>query len=161
MHHYTVLTSTPNSHYHFLSFRFSVRRYQPMHTSFLWFLVVPFHNHVLFLVRIRLFSFCYVCTYSASSRSERTCFCVRSCTVVVCSCYWLCYVFSGAMAASKEVCTVCDKPLHGRQKIVQCGGCDSRFHCVFENKRYGVCFLHCIRQVFIPVFCLHQAAEGF
>jgi hypothetical protein len=34
------------------------------------------------------------------------------------------------MAASKGVCTVCDKPFHGRQKIIRCGGCDSRFHCV-------------------------------
>jgi hypothetical protein len=34
------------------------------------------------------------------------------------------------MTASKEVCTVCDKPFHGRQKIIRCGGCDSRFRCV-------------------------------
>jgi hypothetical protein len=34
------------------------------------------------------------------------------------------------MATGKEVCTVCDKPSHGRQKVVRSGGCDTRFHCM-------------------------------
>src|SRR5215470_15618361 len=33
------------------------------------------------------------------------------------------------MAASKELCTVCEKPFYGKQKTIRCGVCDLRFHC--------------------------------
>jgi hypothetical protein len=34
------------------------------------------------------------------------------------------------MAASKDLCTVSEKPFYGKQKSIGCGGCDVHFHCV-------------------------------
>jgi hypothetical protein len=31
--------------------------------------------------------------------------------------------------ASKEQCSVCEKPFYGKQKSIRCGECDMRFHC--------------------------------
>jgi hypothetical protein len=40
------------------------------------------------------------------------------------------HTFSGPTAASKALCTVCEKPFYFKLKAVRCGGCDIRFHCV-------------------------------
>jgi hypothetical protein len=50
----------------------------------------------------------------------------------VCDVIYTCGValfYCWLMAASKELCSVCAKPLYRKQKTIRCGACDVHFLC--------------------------------